>query len=145
MTSSLPTSQAEYEKRMKALENDAESARSAFLDARARYDRLCDEMRDLRATWKEHQKSAPPAVQHPTPVQRPATVSSAGLVMKSSAYPDRIKPHRGRHTHAAAYRLGLLMMRTACSKQFEEESVDHLNENDPITCPACQRAVQVDI
>ncbi|MGW3387316.1 hypothetical protein [Streptomyces cinereoruber] len=128
----LPASQAEYEAQMRRLEEEAESARQAFIQAKGNYDRLCGEMRNLRIAWRDQQE---------TTTQQPQPANNAGLVTKNSAYPDRIKPHRGRHTHAATYAPGLLM-HTACNKKFEEDNVDHLEESDPITCPACQRAVK---
>ncbi|WP_228982202.1 hypothetical protein [Streptomyces sp. DH12] len=131
MSNALPASQAEYDRRMRELEDEGEIARKTYIEAKKRYDRICDEMRNLRISWRK-QQTAVPAVQGPKP---------AGLVLKSRAYPDRIKPHRGRHTHAATYASGLLM-RTACSKTFEEENVDHLYETDPVTCPGCQGTIQ---
>jgi hypothetical protein len=135
MSNTLPASQAEYDSQMRLLEEEAENARKVYIEAKARYDRICDNMRDLRVAWREEQNSAgPPVVQHTKPAE-------TGLVLKSAAYPDRIKPHRGRHTHAATYAPGLIM-RTACNDTFEEDNVDHLDENDPITCPRCQRALR---
>ncbi|MFI0990576.1 hypothetical protein [Streptomyces exfoliatus] len=132
----LPASQAEYDTQMQGLEDEAETARKAYIEAKRRYDRICDTMRDLRVAWREQQISAVPAT-----AQDHKPAPDTGLVLKSPAYPDRIKPHRGRHTHAATYAPGLLM-HTACNMKFEEENVDHQDETDPITCPPCQRIVQ---
>jgi hypothetical protein len=100
MSNTLPASQAEYDTQMRLLEEEAENARKDYIEAKARYDRICDNMRDLRVAWREEQNSAaPPMAQHTKPTE-------TGLVLKGTAFPDRIKPHRGRHTHAATYAPG---------------------------------------
>ncbi|MCZ1012304.1 hypothetical protein [Streptomyces lydicus] len=85
-------------------------------------------------------EEAPAAPETPAPPA--AAPAPAGLVITSSAYPCRTKPHRGRHVHASAYRMGTTALNTACGKQQDEETVDHLDEDAPITCPPCQRNIQ---
>ncbi|RSS43843.1 hypothetical protein [Streptomyces sp. WAC08241] len=58
MSSTLPADQHEYEAQMRRLEEDAESARQAYIRAKTNYDRLCDDMRDLRIAWRDQQKAA---------------------------------------------------------------------------------------
>lgn len=48
----------EYEERKQRIEADAEDARKAFVRARARYDQLCEDARELRWQWQEQQKNA---------------------------------------------------------------------------------------
>ncbi|MGW0875355.1 hypothetical protein ACWD3Z_33445 [Streptomyces sp. NPDC002740] len=74
-------------------------------------------------------------------VSKPVTADEAGLVVKTSAYPSRIKGPRSPHVHAANWTGGLTLT-TACGQRKNEESVDHLDEFTPITCPRCQRAVK---
>lgn len=50
-----PLTADEYETRMWRLKENAESARVALNNARAYYDGLCDEMRNLRITYREQQ------------------------------------------------------------------------------------------
>ncbi|MFF9787217.1 hypothetical protein [Streptomyces nigrescens] len=47
----------EYEERKRRLEVDIEDARKAFVKARARYDQLCEDARELRYQWREQQKT----------------------------------------------------------------------------------------
>jgi hypothetical protein len=46
----------EYRRRMAALQDAAEPARRALSDARAEYERICDEMTALRAWWHAQQQ-----------------------------------------------------------------------------------------
>lgn len=48
----------EYEQRKRRLEQDIEDARKAFINARSRYDRLCEDARELRYQWREQQRAA---------------------------------------------------------------------------------------
>lgn len=48
----------EYEEKQRRLEVDAEDARKAYIRAKALYDGICDEMRNLRIEWHEQQKAA---------------------------------------------------------------------------------------
>jgi hypothetical protein len=45
MSNTLPASQAEYDTQMRLLEEEAENARKHYIEAKARYDRICDNMR----------------------------------------------------------------------------------------------------
>ncbi|GAA2629453.1 hypothetical protein [Streptomyces axinellae] len=47
----------EYEDRRRRLSSDMEDARQTLNRARARYDKLADEMRTLRIEWQEAQKA----------------------------------------------------------------------------------------
>ncbi|MFF8786719.1 hypothetical protein [Streptomyces sp. NPDC015125] len=127
----------EYEERMSALEAETARAREVHIAAKSRFDALCDKQRVLRTAWQDQQKAAAASEK-----AAQATVAPAGFVIKNSAYPCRTKPHRGRHVHAAAYRTGTVSLTTACNKQQDEETVDHLDEDTPVTCPPCQRNTQ---
>lgn len=48
----------EYEEKQRRLEADAEDARKAYIRAKAVYDGICDDMRNLRIEWQEQQKAA---------------------------------------------------------------------------------------
>lgn len=48
----------EYEEQQRRLEADIEDARKAFVNARSRYDQLCEDARELRYQWREQQKTA---------------------------------------------------------------------------------------
>ncbi len=50
--------QEEYEEKQRRLEADIEDARKAFVNARSRYDQLCEDARELRYQWREQQKTA---------------------------------------------------------------------------------------
>ncbi|MBI0293271.1 hypothetical protein JBE04_01850 [Streptomyces sp. PRKS01-29] len=125
----------EYEEQQRRLSEDIEDARQALNLARSRYERLCEKSRNLRIEWQEQQKAA--KATPPTPAH-----TASGLATKTPAYPCRIKPQRGRRTHAATYETGSLSLTTACGQTKDEEAVDHLDEDTPITCPPCQRAVR---
>ncbi|MFD7995537.1 hypothetical protein [Streptomyces mexicanus] len=45
----------EYEEKRRRLSEDAEDARKALNRARARYEQITDELRDLRIEWQEQQ------------------------------------------------------------------------------------------
>jgi hypothetical protein len=47
----------EYEEKQRRLKADAEDARKAYIQAKAVYDGICDEMRNLRIEWQEQQKT----------------------------------------------------------------------------------------
>lgn len=123
----------EYENRRRRLEADIADAKKAYNAARARFDDLCDELRNLRIDWQEQQKKI-----HAKPAP---TAEPAGLVIKTSAYPSRIKGPRSPLVHVADYGRGSLDLVTGCGQRKNEEAVDHLDEETPITCPRCQRAV----
>ncbi|WP_264925677.1 AlpA family transcriptional regulator [Streptomyces sp. A012304] len=53
-----PMTHEEYEDRRRRLEADAADARKALNQARAVYDGICEELRDLRVQWQEQQKTA---------------------------------------------------------------------------------------
>lgn len=48
----------EYEEKRRRLSADAEDARKALNRARSTYDRITEEIRDLRIEWQEQQQSA---------------------------------------------------------------------------------------
>jgi hypothetical protein len=48
----------EYEEKRRRLEVDAADAKAAYNRARALYDGICDELRNLRIDWNEQQKAA---------------------------------------------------------------------------------------
>ncbi|MGW7630549.1 hypothetical protein ACWGKO_16665 [Streptomyces griseoincarnatus] len=48
----------EYEEKQRRLAADAEDARKAYIRAKAVYDGICDDMRNLRLEWQEQQKAA---------------------------------------------------------------------------------------
>ncbi|GAA1065184.1 hypothetical protein [Streptomyces asiaticus] len=50
----------EYEERQRRLATDIEDARQALNRARARYDQLCEESRNLRIDWREQQAKSTP-------------------------------------------------------------------------------------
>jgi len=43
----------EYEQKQRELSERAEEARKVYLDAKASYDKICDQMRNLRIEWQE--------------------------------------------------------------------------------------------
>jgi hypothetical protein len=47
----------EYEERARRLKTEIEDARKALMQTRGRYDRLCDEARDLRYAWRDQQRA----------------------------------------------------------------------------------------
>ncbi|MFK4801659.1 hypothetical protein ACI3K5_23630 [Streptomyces sp. MPA0124] len=47
----------EYEEKRRRLEADAADAKAAYNRARALYDGICDELRNLRIDWNEQQKT----------------------------------------------------------------------------------------
>lgn len=47
----------EYETQQRRLAADTEAARQTYIRAKAVYDRLCDEQRDLRIAWQEQQRT----------------------------------------------------------------------------------------
>ncbi|WP_369212716.1 hypothetical protein [Streptomyces flavofungini] len=47
----------EYEEKRRRLEADADNAKKALTRARAMYDGICDELRNLRIDWNEQQKT----------------------------------------------------------------------------------------
>ncbi|MEU4051256.1 hypothetical protein AB0F09_18915 [Streptomyces olivaceus] len=53
----------EYEERKRRLSADAEAARKAHIQAKALYDGICDEMRNLRIEWQEQQRSVDPTTE----------------------------------------------------------------------------------
>ncbi|MFD4596737.1 hypothetical protein ACFWPQ_01765 [Streptomyces sp. NPDC058464] len=55
-----------------------------------------------------------------------------------SAYPERVRLPRGRHTHAVGYTPGSADRVTACD--LNAEHGEFLDDDTPITCPACARA-----
>ncbi len=56
----------EYETKQRRLQADAEDARKAYIQAKAVYDSICDQMRNLRIDWQEQQKTADRADEKPT-------------------------------------------------------------------------------
>ena len=46
----------EYEARKRRLEADAEDAKKALQNAKARYDAICEELRNLRIDYREQQQ-----------------------------------------------------------------------------------------
>ena len=48
----------EYEQQQQRLEADIEDARKAFVTARARYDQLCEDARELRWRWQQQNRPA---------------------------------------------------------------------------------------
>ncbi|MFG3585102.1 hypothetical protein [Streptomyces sp. NPDC047990] len=46
----------EYEERQRALEEETREARDDYINAKSRYDRLCEQQRNLRIEWNEQQK-----------------------------------------------------------------------------------------
>lgn len=46
----------EYEAQQRRVAADTEAARQTYIRAKALYDRLCDEQRDLRIAWREQQR-----------------------------------------------------------------------------------------
>ncbi|MFF7335470.1 hypothetical protein [Streptomyces sp. NPDC008150] len=49
--------QERYEEQRRRLEADAEDARKAYNKAKARYDGVCEEMRELRIEWRKQQSA----------------------------------------------------------------------------------------
>ncbi|MFB6573025.1 MULTISPECIES: hypothetical protein [Streptomyces] len=49
--------EAEYEERRAALTAQAEELRKEYVEAKARYDRVTDALRDLRVEWREQERS----------------------------------------------------------------------------------------
>lgn len=47
----------EYEAKRRRLEADAVDAKKAYINAKSRYDGICDELRNLRIDWNEQQKA----------------------------------------------------------------------------------------
>jgi hypothetical protein len=47
----------EYEQKQQELSEQAEVARKAYLDAKGVYDKICDQMRNLRIEFREQQKA----------------------------------------------------------------------------------------
>ncbi|MFE7727402.1 hypothetical protein ACFU5D_16605 [Streptomyces anthocyanicus] len=47
----------EYEEKRRRLEADAADTKAAYNRARALYDGICDELRNLRIDWNEQQKT----------------------------------------------------------------------------------------
>lgn len=47
----------EYEQKQRELGEQAEEARKDYLDAKGVYDRICDQMRDLRVEWREQREA----------------------------------------------------------------------------------------
>lgn len=47
----------EYEEKRRRLEADAADARKAYIRAKSVYDGICDELRNLRVTWNEQERS----------------------------------------------------------------------------------------
>lgn len=43
----------EYEERQRRLGKDIEEARKTFVNARSRYDQLCEDARELRYQWRQ--------------------------------------------------------------------------------------------
>ncbi|MER0477072.1 hypothetical protein ABR737_01635 [Streptomyces sp. Edi2] len=56
----------------------------------------------------------------------------------STKWPERVRLPRGRHTHAAGYASGFADRVTACNRIAEDG--EFLADDNPVTCPACQRA-----
>jgi hypothetical protein len=48
----------EYEARRRRLEADAADAKKTLQNARARYEQICEELRNLRIDWQEQQRTA---------------------------------------------------------------------------------------
>ena len=48
----------EYEARMSRLKTDAEDACKPYVRAKSHYDSICEEMRNLRITYREEQAAA---------------------------------------------------------------------------------------
>ncbi|MFJ6566665.1 hypothetical protein ACIQNU_04545 [Streptomyces sp. NPDC091292] len=48
----------EYEEKRRRLEADAEDAKKAYNRARAVYDGICDELRNLRIDWQEQERAS---------------------------------------------------------------------------------------
>lgn len=48
----------EYEDQRRRLEADAEDARKTVVNARANYERICDELNELRCAWRDQQRDA---------------------------------------------------------------------------------------
>jgi hypothetical protein len=48
--------QAEYEDRRRRLEADAADAKKTLNNARARYEQITNELRDMRILWQEQQR-----------------------------------------------------------------------------------------
>jgi hypothetical protein len=47
----------EYERKRQELSEQAEEARQTYLDAKGAYDKLCDQMRDLRIAWRDQERA----------------------------------------------------------------------------------------
>ncbi|MFD8609745.1 hypothetical protein [Streptomyces sp. NPDC059631] len=52
-----PLTREEYEEQLRRLGDDAEDARKAYIRAKAHYDGICDQMRNLRIEWQEQQRA----------------------------------------------------------------------------------------
>ncbi|NJA56738.1 hypothetical protein [Streptomyces sp. NEAU-H3] len=127
----------EYETQKRRLEANAEDARKTLVRAQSRFDALRSELRELRFAWQEQQANAQTegrSMRAPTVKQKSA--APAGL----STWPDRVQARRNTAVHAASLEPSL-EVKTACRRTYVEESVDFLNEDDPITCAKCQKAI----
>lgn len=49
----------EYEEQYRRLEADAADAKKAYIRAKALYDGICDDLRNLRVDWNEQQRNQP--------------------------------------------------------------------------------------
>ncbi|AKZ60812.1 hypothetical protein SAM23877_p103 (plasmid) [Streptomyces ambofaciens ATCC 23877] len=58
----------------------------------------------------------------------------------TTSWPERVRLPRGRHTHAVGYAAGHADRVTACARNAEPG--DFLDDDSPITCPACQRVTE---
>ncbi|MCX5000973.1 hypothetical protein [Streptomyces longwoodensis] len=58
----------------------------------------------------------------------------------ATKWPERVRLPRGRHTHAAGYVPGFADRITTCGRNAEPGTF--LDDNSPITCPACQRTTE---
>jgi hypothetical protein len=59
---------------------------------------------------------------------------------RTTRYPERVRLSRGHHTHAAGYRPGYADRITACDRNAE--AGEFLDDDSPVTCPACQRTTE---
>lgn len=48
----------EYEETRRRLEADASDAKKSYIRAKGVYDKICDDLRNLRVEWNEQQKAA---------------------------------------------------------------------------------------
>lgn len=51
-----PMTREEYEEKRRRLEADAEDAKKSYVRAKAVYDQICTDLRNLRVDWNEQQK-----------------------------------------------------------------------------------------